>query len=162
MNEAVTANDFTSYCVTAPTDTRLGDASGSQICGLYDVIPSQFGRINTRALDYDKFGGGSQIYNGFDLQATARLKRGAFIQGGVNIGRMSFDLCNGDFAGSVATISLPLGNGVATSETLNFPNKRFCDTDYPYQLQGKLSGAYTMKYRHPAVGHAPELPRAAD
>ncbi len=146
VNEAVTANDFNSYCVTAPTDARLGDASGSQVCGLYDVVPSQFGRVNTRALDYDEFGGGSQIYNGFDLQATARLKAGAFIQGGVNVGRMSFDLCNGDFAGSVSTVSLPLGNGVATSETLNFPNKRFCNTDYPYQLQGKLSGAYTMKY----------------
>jgi hypothetical protein len=148
VNEAVSPSDFTPYCVTAPSDARLpSSVSGSQICGLYDVVPAKFGTVVTHAYDYDKYGGGSQTYNGFDLQATARLKRGAFLQGGVSSGRMAFNLCNGDFAGSVATaVQIPLGNGVATSETLNFPNKRFCNTSYPYQLQGKLSGAFTLKY----------------
>ena len=148
VNTAVTPADFDAYCVTAPVDSRLpSDVSGSQICGLYDITPSKFGQISTHAVSYNDYGGGSQTYNGFDLQTTMRLKAGAFLQGGISTGSMGFNLCNGDFAGSVTTATqIPLGNGVSTSETLNFPNKRFCDTTYPYQLQAKLSGAYTIKY----------------
>jgi hypothetical protein len=146
VNEAVTPADFNSYCITAPSDSRLpSNVSGSQICGLYDITPSKFGQISTHAYDYDKYGGGNQSYNGFDIQSTWR-RGSAFLQGGISAGSVAFDLCSGDFAGSVTTATqIPLGNGIATSETLNFPNKRFCNTTYPYQLQGKLSGAYTVK-----------------
>ena len=84
VNEAVSPSDFTPDRVTAPTDARLpGDINGPQVCGVYDVVPSKFGTVVTRAYDYDKYSGGSQTYNGFDFQATARLKRGAFLQGGI-------------------------------------------------------------------------------
>ena len=147
VNEAVTTSDFTPYCVTAPVDPRLpSDVSGSQICGLYDVIPSKYGTVVTHAEDFDKYGNGSQAFTGVDIQAQARLAGGAFIQGGVSTGQLSYDFCEGDFAGTVSTVSLPQANGVATTETFNYPNKRFCSTQYPYQLQAKMSGSYTMKY----------------
>jgi len=147
VNEAVTPNDFTPYCVTAPVDTRLpSDVSGSQICGLYDVVPDKFGTVVTHAYDYDKYGKNGQTFNGIDLQAQARLKGGAFVSGGLSTGSLAYDYCAGDFAGTVNTISLPQANGVATTETFNFPTKRFCNVKYPYQLQAKLAGAYTIKY----------------
>ena len=37
--------DFNSYCITAPTDARLGSVSGQQLCGLYDVVPAKFGKV---------------------------------------------------------------------------------------------------------------------
>lgn len=147
VNQALTSGDFTPYCVTAPVDARLpADISGSQVCGLFDVVPSKFGTIETHAYDYDNYGGGSQTFNGVDVQATARLKNGAFLQGGFSTGRLAFDFCNGDFAGSVTTVSLPQGGGVASSQRLDLPNIRFCNTTYPYQTQAKLSGAYTIPY----------------
>src|SRR5262249_12211915 len=36
-NRATPASLFDSYCVTAPTDSRLGSVSGQQVCGLFDV-----------------------------------------------------------------------------------------------------------------------------
>ena len=111
-----------------------------------DVIPSKYGTVVTHAEDFDKYGDGSQAFTGIDIQAQARLAGGAFIQGGVSTGQLSYDFCAGDFAGTVSTVSLPQANGVATTETFNYPNKRFCATKYPYQLQAKMSGAYTMKY----------------
>ena len=36
-NLDVTPADFDPFCITAPTDPRLGSVSGSQVCGLYDV-----------------------------------------------------------------------------------------------------------------------------
>src|SRR5207302_6582766 len=37
VNTAVSASDFTSYCVTAPVDARLPGGGGNRICGLHDV-----------------------------------------------------------------------------------------------------------------------------
>jgi hypothetical protein len=147
VNEALSPSDFTTYCVTAPADSRLpGGISGSQVCGLYDVNPLAQGNVFTHAYDFDKYGKQSQTYNGIDVQATARLRNGAFIQGGFSTGHLTYDFCDGDYVGSVSTVSLPQGGGVATTQTLNFPDHRFCSTNYPYQTQAKLSAAYTIKY----------------
>ena len=40
-NRAVTPQDFTPYCVTAPLNALLPGGGGNQICGLYDVVPTQ-------------------------------------------------------------------------------------------------------------------------
>src|SRR5262249_15680017 len=40
QNTLVTPADFTQYCITAPTDSRIGPTSGQQICGVYDVNPN--------------------------------------------------------------------------------------------------------------------------
>ena len=42
-NLDVAPDDFQPYCVTAPTDPRLPDGGGNQICGLYDIVPAKFG-----------------------------------------------------------------------------------------------------------------------
>src|SRR5207245_643822 len=34
-NRAITPADYDQYCITAPSDARLGGVSGTQICGLY-------------------------------------------------------------------------------------------------------------------------------
>ena len=38
-NLAVSAADFTEYCITAPSDARLPGGGGYPVCGLYDVAP---------------------------------------------------------------------------------------------------------------------------
>ena len=97
VNEALTPADFTSYCVTAPTDARLGGVSGSQVCGLYDVIPAKFGQLQeVRRLAKNVAGATDEpqeIFNGVDIAVNARFGAGGVLTGGVTIGRSLFDLC---------------------------------------------------------------------
>ena len=55
-NRAVTPADYDEFCITAPTDPRLGDVSGSPICGLYDISPAARARrqdnLQTDAANY--------------------------------------------------------------------------------------------------------------
>ena len=44
-NLAVAPTDYDPYCVTAPGDSRLPNP-GAQVCGLYDVRPERFGRVD--------------------------------------------------------------------------------------------------------------------
>src|SRR5207249_2142000 len=95
QNTAVTPADFTPYCITAPTDTRLGSVSGSQICGLYDVVPAKFGQVTRVIKNAENLGLGTpqEIYNGMEMNFNARWGKGAFVSGGVSVGREALDYC---------------------------------------------------------------------
>ena len=97
VNEALTPADFTPYCVTAPTDARLGGVSGSQVCGLFDVIPAKFGQLQqVRRLAKNVAGATDEpdeIFNGVDIAVNARFGEGGVLTGGVTIGRSVFDMC---------------------------------------------------------------------
>ena len=93
QNTSVTAADFDQYCVTAPTDVRLGDSSGSQICGLYDIKPQKFGQVTTLITRAKHFGKPSELFNGVDIAFNSRWGNGAFLQGGVSLGRETVDYC---------------------------------------------------------------------
>jgi hypothetical protein len=93
-NTAVTASDFTQYCVTAPTDSRLGATSGQQLCGLYDVNPAQFGRVSNLVTFASKFGKQTEHYDGLDVSVNSRFGKGGILQGGVGFGRTVEDNCD--------------------------------------------------------------------
>src|SRR6185436_8211931 len=46
-NEFVVPGDYSPYCITAPSDSRLPGGGGGQMCGLYDISPALFGRTKT-------------------------------------------------------------------------------------------------------------------
>jgi hypothetical protein len=92
-NLAVTPADFDPYCVTAPMNALLPDGGGYPICGLYDVTPSKFGRIDNLVRHASDFGGWSQVYNGVDVLINARFGGGRVLFGGVSTGRMVNDFC---------------------------------------------------------------------
>lgn len=93
-NEAVTAADFTRYCVTAPIDSRLPGGGGHQICGLYDVVPTKFAQINNLVGRPSEFGidNLTRVYNSVDVTMMGRIGKGQ-LSGGVNIGRTVTDDC---------------------------------------------------------------------
>ena len=41
-NLAVTPADYDTFCITAPTDSRLPDGGGYQVCGLADIKPDKY------------------------------------------------------------------------------------------------------------------------
>jgi hypothetical protein len=92
-NLAVAASDFTAFSVTAPLDPRLPGGGGQVIGPLYDVNPAKFGATNNYITSADSFGNQYQRFNGIDISANARARKGLTLQGGVSFGRTTADSC---------------------------------------------------------------------
>ena len=92
-NQFVTPGDFSHYCITAPVDERLPDGGGNEICGLYDVSPTLFGRNQTVVRSAAHYGRQTQVYDGFDVTENIRLPQGAQVSGGLNWGRTKTSAC---------------------------------------------------------------------
>jgi hypothetical protein len=92
-NTAVTAANFTPYCVTAPVDSRMPGGGGNQICGLYDINPAQFGRTANLVTQASHYGNQTDIYNGVDVTVTSRFGTGGQFAGGLSVGRDVTDNC---------------------------------------------------------------------
>src|SRR5207253_774873 len=82
-NLSVTPADYSSYCITAPVDTRLPGGGGYQICGLADVNLNKFGQFNNVVTRASHYGDQSQVGNFFNVNANARFGSGQF-GGGVD------------------------------------------------------------------------------
>ncbi|HVZ22424.1 MAG TPA: carboxypeptidase-like regulatory domain-containing protein [Vicinamibacterales bacterium] len=84
---------YTPFSIVAPTDSRLGSASGQTISNLYNVTQNVASTINTFNTLADNFGTQYQRYNGFLVNLTSRLHNGLTLQGGFNTGDTVADNC---------------------------------------------------------------------
>ncbi|MGE3509744.1 MAG: carboxypeptidase regulatory-like domain-containing protein [Vicinamibacterales bacterium] len=129
--------DFNPYCVTAPTDSRLPNGGGYEICGLYDVVPAKFGQSTIVTQKAATEGGNvSEIYNGFDVVLNVRLPRRININGGLNTGRTVTDNCGL----TLSNLQFGLPNVPHTEE--------YCRVTPPWSAstQVKFSGAFPLPY----------------
>lgn len=144
-NLSVTPADYDPYCFTAPVDDRL-PASGSQICGLYDVTPTKFGAVNNLVTFASNYGKQSEIYNGADVNLRTRLPKAAFVTAGISIG-------NALSAGS---------NSTASSKrcfVVDSPQELYqCDRPVPYRAQVKMSATYPLPWDFQASAVFQTLP----
>jgi hypothetical protein len=92
-NTAVTAANFDTFGITAPSDPRLPGGGGYRVDGLYDVKAANFGQTNSFTTWADNFGTQSSMYNGVLMNVTARTKFGLSLQGGLNWGKTVTDNC---------------------------------------------------------------------
>ena len=146
-NRALSPADFDSYCIASPSDSRFAVNSGSPICGLFDVKPAKFGQSQQVVEPASNYGDYTEVYNGFDLIASARLKK-LYLTGGLNTGRTEVDYC-GVVTGNPQVVPV-----VATTATAGVPsftqprNPTFCDLVTPFnaQTQVKLAAVYTLPY----------------
>jgi hypothetical protein len=90
-NLAVTPADFDPYCVTAPSDSRMPNP-GARVCGLYDIKPGVFGRVDNLVTLASGYGKQQRVYNGFDATLNLRSGRATF-QGGLAAGRTTTNEC---------------------------------------------------------------------
>lgn len=133
QNVAVTPNDFDSYCVNAPQDSRLPGGGGYQVCGLYDIKPSsgKFGVTN----NVTKLNGQGEVYNGIDLDINARFGRGYIASFGTSTGRTMIDSC------------YVLGHPEWAPSSANAPyNQDFCNPAIPFQTQYKAYGVIPLPW----------------
>jgi hypothetical protein len=140
-NQALTPADFNQYCITAPTDVRLGATSGSQICGFYDFTPAKLGLVNNLVQPSSNFGTQSDRYDGVDVALNARFGRGGLLTGGVSTGRTVTDNCG--VVQSNPQIGLAVGGAQASRSSTTF-----CHVVLPWlaQTQVKLAGNYPLPW----------------
>jgi hypothetical protein len=130
--------DFDQYCVTAPGDARLPGGGGGQVCGLYDVTPTKFGRVNNLVTFTDRFGDQAEVFDGIDLTVNGRTRTGVILSGGLSTGRTRTANCS--------VIDSP---GV----------QRFCDVRPPFWLpQLKMMGVYPLPYALQASATLQSIP----
>lgn len=142
QNRAVSTSDFQEYCVTAPTDARLGDVSGSRICGLYDVVPAQFGRVDNFVTFSSNLGDQSEVYNGVDIAINSRFGKGGVLQGGFNTGQTVTDNC--DIVKNNLNVPFTAGGGAAPR------TDDFCHQVVPFKAQTQYK--FAVNYPLPFLG----------
>jgi hypothetical protein len=129
-NQAVTAADYDPFCITVPSDQRLPGGGGNQICGLYDIKPAAFGRVDNVVTQHTHYGKEREVYNGVDVGIEARLDRGARFEAGVSFGRTVTDTC--DF-NNLPQVLPNFIAGTAVSTTVVTPRTSdFCHIDRPW------------------------------
>ena len=90
-NLLVEPADFSTYCITAPGDSRLPRGGVYQVCGLYDVAPAKCGQVNNLVSMAGPGRQPSTVFNGVDLLTRTRFAGGVQIQGGVSTGQSVTD-----------------------------------------------------------------------
>jgi hypothetical protein len=93
-NLATATGDYRPFSIVAPTDTRLGAASGATLNQLFaqtqaaaTAVPNQFNTLATN------FGNQYQHFNGFLLNVQSRVRSGLTLSGGLNTGKTISDNC---------------------------------------------------------------------
>jgi hypothetical protein len=125
--------DFSTFSVTAPTDSRLpADASGRVISGLYNVnqnVASLVDQVQTLAGDFGTY---SQANHSILFNISARPRSGLVFQGGMNTGTTRTDYCD-------IRTALPEQNAAPLS-----PTNPWCDTSTGWVTRFTGLGSYTI------------------
>ena len=133
-NLSVAPEDFDTYCVTAPADTRLPNP-GERVCGLLAIKQNKFGVINNVVTNANHFGKQVDLHNAIDITLNARFGNGGLLTGGVSTGKTVTDNCE-------ILAKLP------EMATTNVSPQRVCRVDPPLMAgtQLKLSGTYNLPF----------------
>jgi hypothetical protein len=146
-NQLVTPADYDPFCITAPTDSRLGNVSGKQFCGIYDVKPAKFGQVDNLRTQASHYGNMTEVFDGIDITTVARFGKSGQIQGGLATGRTVTDNCGLKIdSPSTATAGSPAGAALALSAVDLRPG--FCKVSRPWSssTQVKFSVVYALPW----------------
>jgi hypothetical protein len=126
-NLAVAASDFDKFSVAAPVDSRLPDGGGHTIAELYNVKPDKSGQTNNFVSRASNYGSQTQVWNGVEVNLTARIRNGLTLQGGTSTGRRTDDNCE-------IRAKLPEIN----------PLNPYCHVEPPFKTQVKGLASYMI------------------
>ena len=170
-NELVGPGDYDSFCVTAPSDPRLPNGGGYQVCGLSAIKPAAFGLSQPVVKKTTDFGKDIRRNNFFGVGFTARLAKGIRLGGGFDAGRMTKNQCfnvdspglTGFAAGAAQGAVFGLGNyGPQTTTTID--GQRLCEVTTPMKALAQLKtyGSVPLKWGFAASGILQDLPGVVD
>jgi carboxypeptidase family protein len=143
---SVSPDDFDTFSITAPTDSRLGENSGQQLTGLYNLKPGAFGRpvrnYNTLSDEYGKM---TEHWNGVDMTVAARLENGLTAQGGISTGRRSMNRC--DIYSKLPEMLLGVtdsGTNLGNDNNNVWLPAQWCDQAEPFLTSVRFLGSYIV------------------
>lgn len=127
-NQNLTRDDWNSFTITTPADTRLPTAG--QPITMYSLNANKNGVATDNLRTYS--GINRTTYNGFELSANMRREK-LLLFGGVTTDRRASTDCD--------------GSTNATNTARDNPNGlRFCDAIPPFRTTFKMSAAYQLPY----------------
>jgi hypothetical protein len=142
-NRSITPADYDEFCITAPTDSRLGDVSGTRMCGLYDLTPAAFVRppsnFRTRASDY---GTQKETFDGVDVNVNARLPHRIQLTGGIATGT-SNNSGNALVNSTEACFVIDAPHFAQGTVIMPFD---YCRIEYPWRTQAKVMGTVGLPW----------------
>jgi len=128
-NLNLTAADFNTFSITSPSDPRLPGGGGYTVSGYYNVNPAKVSLPQNNYFTLaSNYGEQMQHWNGVDVSANARVRRGFTVQGGVSTGRQETNNC--------AVIA-----GLPEAALLTAP---YCDEKDNFLTDAKLIGTYDV------------------
>jgi hypothetical protein len=139
-NQVTKASDYTPYSVVAPLDSRLPGGGGYTISGLYDIVPSLSGQINSLTTLADKYGSETQSFNGVDVTLSVRASSGLTFQGGTSTGHNVADVC--DVRSRLPELGAGIGAGLVGSAVST--TSPYCKVDYSVLTQVRGLATYTI------------------
>jgi hypothetical protein len=142
-NILVSSSDFDTFCITAPSDSRLPNGGGYQICGLADVKPAQFGRVQQVIQPTSNFGETVTSNDFFTVGVNARMPNGIRLGGGFDTGRSVLDNCY--VVDAPGLTSFNTGTyGPQTQTTIDGQAVCRVVTPFKAQTQVKLNGSLPL------------------
>jgi hypothetical protein len=139
-NQVTKASDYTPYSITAPLDPRLPGGGGYAVSGLYDIVPSLSGQINSLTALADKYGTETQTFNGYDITLSVRATNGLTFQGGTSTGHNQADAC--DVRSRLPELNAVIGAGLVGSTVSTV--SPYCKVDYGWLTQMRGLATYTI------------------
>ncbi len=131
------------YCATVPTDARLPQGGGWQLCDIYQLAPEAFLIPQQNVQDFTrshlaKAGSSLKpiVYNhGYDLTVNAHTPHGTTVQGGLNADRAISDNC--------------YQSALSTPQTLQknpMTGNSYCHTVTPFRPDWKFIAAQSLPW----------------
>ncbi|MEQ1898130.1 MAG: carboxypeptidase regulatory-like domain-containing protein [Vicinamibacterales bacterium] len=149
-NTLVSAENFDPFCITAPSNSRLPNGGGQQICGMRDLNPSSLGRLQNLGTLANDYGKQVETWQGVDMALNTRLKNKATLQGGFSFGRSLTDNCE-------IFKAVPEAGTTGIASPLGGP---YCRQLQPYQKQVKVLGSYNLPWALVVSGTFQSVPGA--
>jgi len=147
-NRSVSAADYDTFSLTAPSDPRLPGGGGYSISGLYDLKPAKFGLPLDNLLSLsDNYGKQIEYWHGVDITMNARPRSGMMLQGGLSTGRAVADNC--EIVAKlpemlISSGTLMRGNVIPVQSQNVWIPQQFCRQIGAFLTQVKFLGAYTI------------------
>jgi hypothetical protein len=92
-NLLIEPEDYDSWALTAPSDSRLPNGGGYVIRDLSNIRPEKFGQSQNRVVAASDRGEQLQYWQGVDVNVNVRMRNGLTLQGGTSTGRQVTDNC---------------------------------------------------------------------
>jgi hypothetical protein len=145
-NILVTPADYDTYCITAPNDSRLPGGGGYKVCGLADIKPEKFGKIENVVRPTEEFGTDKRHNDFISAGLSARLPGGARVGGGFDTGRSVVNQCFTVDSPGMTSYSISLFGQTSFWGNTTIDGKPICETVTPFsaQTQLKLNGSLPL------------------